>query len=562
MDMLNNIFVQVCLASLTASLIIILVFLMKHFLKNRLSPRVYHMIWILVLLRLIIPLQIESPYGIASILPDVYQIMDHAYAPQVEKINITQVNTEGMALEHAETGIAISDRQTAVDYFSIISLLSVIWLTGCGTAAAFYVLVMLRFKRQSKRFRRIHDPAITAMVQRSCTRLGINKTIPVYMNTDYPGPCITGIFHPRIYLPQNIISQIHLHQLEHVLLHELAHYKRKDLVYSMGAAIAVIMHWFNPLVWLAIKEIRCDREAAADLLVMELLGQSAIISYGTTLIKLTSLFPKPSVPLNLTGFSGTKTALERRIRMIKSFQEGTYRLPVLTVIIVLLVFTLTLSLTSCAQQSAEPLLDAKAAAVDPGLKGQIVFIDPGHGGADDGAVYPHQESAEVKEKDLNLAIAGRLAELLQQSGIQVVMSRKDDSTVQLDERLSMVNNSQAVLLVSIHQSFAPDETAKGTTTYYYSTGNTSEKENASQTAAQIIQANLTRHLDTQNRGARSAQLRMLSDTQIASVITDIAHLSNESDREKLLTEEFQNNAAQALHDGIIEVLKEMDLQND
>jgi len=328
----------------------------------------------------------------------------------------------------------------------------------------------------------------------------------------------------------------------------------------MWAAIAVIIHWFNPLVWLAIREMRYDREVAADLYVMESLGPSAIIPYGTTLIKLASLLPKRPVPLHLAGFSGTKTSLERRIHMIKSFQEGSYRIPVLTVIIVILLGTLTLSLTSCATQSADSLLDANAAAaVDPSLKGQVVFIDPGHGGTDDGAVYPHPESPEVKEKELNLAIAMRLAELLQQSGIQVVMTRQDDSTVQLDERIDMVNSSQAALLVSIHQSSAPDETANRTTTYYYSNGNMSAKEVASEKAAQILQANLMKHLDTQDRGTRTAKLRMLSDTQIPAVMTNIAYLSNESDREKLLTADFQNNAAQALYDGIIEVLKGMEL---
>jgi N-acetylmuramoyl-L-alanine amidase len=67
-----------------------------------------------------------------------------------------------------------------------------------------------------------------------------------------------------------------------------------------------------------------------------------------------------------------------------------------------------------------------------------------------------------------------------------------------------------------------------------------------------------KHLDTQDRGTRNAKLRMLSDTQVPSVVTNIAYISNESDREKLLTAEFQNNAAQALCDGILELLKEME----
>lgn len=136
------------------------------------------------------------------------------------------------------------------------------------------------------------------------------------------------------------------------------------------------------------------------------------------------------------------------------------------------------------------------------------------------------------------------------------MTRQDDSTVQLDERIEMANSSQAAILVSIHQDFAPDETANGTTTYYYSGDNMPEKGVASEKAAQVLQANLMKGLDTQDPGTCTAKLRMLSDTQMPAVMTNIAYLSNESDREKLLTGEFQNNAAQALYDGILEFLKE------
>jgi bla regulator protein BlaR1 len=499
------------------------------------------------------PFEIESPYSIANIFPEVYQIMDYSQAD----MSNNQEDTDYLASNHAYFGLGNTDNQTTADSFNIISMISTLWLVGCVIAVGFYALVYIRFKRKSKFFARVNDPKIIAMMQRNCTRLGIRKSIPVYTDTYFHSPCITGIFTPKICLPHNILEQIQYHQLEHVFLHELAHYKRKDLIYSIGAVISIIIHWFNPLVWLAIREMRYEREVAADLYVMELLGETAVVPYGTTLIKLASLFPARSAPLNFASFNGTKTTLERRIHMIKSFKEGSYRIPVLTVIIFLLLGTLTLSLTSCAQQAAEPLLDAKAAAVEPSLKGQVVFIDPGHGGIDDGAVYPSPESPEVKEKDLNLAIAIRLAELLQQSGMQVEMTRQDDNMVQLDERVEMANSSQAVLLVSIHHNSHPEQSNNGTNTYFYSSANMSEKEVASEKAAQIIQANLMKQLDTQDRGTGNAKFGMLSDTQMPSIITNIGYISNESDRELLLNPDFQQKAALALHDGITEVLMEM-----
>lgn len=553
MDMLVTAFVHILYASLAASIIIVLLFLVKRFLGDRLSARVYHMLWILVLIRLMMPFEIESPYNITDLFPEGYSI---GYSQ--EDLNNSAHEGNGNIIRPTFTGLDGANNQTAADSWVNITMISVIWLIGCVTMTAFYAFAALRFKRISRNFTEVCDPDIMAIAQQSCARLKITKSIPVYTDTYFHSPCITGIFNPKICLPQNISEQIQYHQLEHVLLHELAHYKRKDLIYSIGAVISVIIHWFNPLVWLAIREMRYDREVVADLYVLELLGETAVVPYGTTLIKLASLFPARSAPLNFASFNETKTALERRIHMIRSFREGAYRIPALTVIIVLLLGTLTLSLTSCTQQPANSFLDANSPAASHNLIDAVVIIDPGHGGTDDGGVYPDPQSPEVKEKDINLAIAIRLTELLQKSGIQVVMTRQDDSTVQLDERVEMVNSSQADLLVSIHQESHFDESKNGTRTMYYISDDVMDKEMASKKAAQIIHNTLIQSLDTENLETSSVKAKILNETQIPAVATNIAYLSNESDREKLLNADFQQKAAHALHNGIIEVLKEMD----
>ncbi len=93
---------------------------------------------------------------------------------------------------------------------------------------------------------------------------GIKRKIPVFSTAFLKSPVLSGFIRPQIYLPIHLISEYNPSDMRFMLLHELQHYKHKDLLFNAIINIAGIIYWFNPLVWLAIKEIRTDREIACD----------------------------------------------------------------------------------------------------------------------------------------------------------------------------------------------------------------------------------------------------------------------------------------------------------
>lgn len=416
--------------------------------------------------------------------------------------------------------------------------------------------MIIRFKRRSREFERVCDPQINELMQQCCVRLGIKKDIPLYMDSYFRSPCIAGIFTPSIYLPGDICNPIHRHHLEHVLLHELAHYKRKDNICNLCAAMAAMLHWFNPLVWLAIREMRYEREIATDAYVMETLGESAKIPYGNTLIKLAGIFSNRHTPLKLTSFNETSEQMERRITMIKMFKKGSYRLSVLSILCFIIIGALTFTIANGNTPQG-----VGNSMVNENIKDMVVVIDPGHGGGDWGGRYPFDtsdpKSTEVKEKDINLEISLLLSDMLKESGIQAIMTRQDDSTVELEKRIQFANSYNAALLVSVHNEMHPDSSANGTITSYYHSGDESGYGITGEKAAQIIQSNLVEQLGTKDQGLRNVKLKILEQVNMPAVSTAVSYITNESDREKLMTEEFRVKAAQAICDGIIEVLNEM-----
>lgn len=183
---------------------------------------------------------------------------------------------------------------------------------------------------------------------------------------------------------------------------------------------------------------------------------------------------------------------------------------------------------------------------------KLVVIDAGHGGVEPGAVH-----GGYYEKNLNLDIARRLNELLKSKGVKTYMIREDDSFVGLYERAYIANSLNATLFLSIHNN-AYYERFKGTETLYYPPSANSVGFNGEK-FARIIQKNLIKNLNTADRGiVKRPKLVVLKATKMHASLAEIAFMSNKEDMAKLKTESFRQKAAEALCDGILEALNEVD----
>jgi N-acetylmuramoyl-L-alanine amidase len=190
---------------------------------------------------------------------------------------------------------------------------------------------------------------------------------------------------------------------------------------------------------------------------------------------------------------------------------------------------------------------------------ESVFLDPGHGGIDPGAT-----AGSYQEKDLNLAVAKKVQALLQARGYTVYMSRTDDSTVGLLDRSIMANNLHTDIFVSIHTNSAgvPETSADGIETYFYqydplypSKINAGMDTNPDRIAksmalASYIQQNLISYTSANDRGTKGETLSVVRESAMPAILTEIGFIDNTAERQKLLTDSYQNTLATAIADGI------------
>ena len=174
----------------------------------------------------------------------------------------------------------------------------------------------------------------------------------------------------------------------------------------------------------------------------------------------------------------------------------------------------------------------------------LVMIDPGHGGKDPGAIGLNG----LQEKDVILPISQQVATILQQQGIEVILTRSSDYFVDLAQRVQMAKQARADLFVSIHaNSIQNRPDVNGLETYYYSSG---------QRLAQTIHNNILHSIDIRDRGVRTARFYVLRNNPMPAVLVEVGFVTGAIDKPRLATPEYQNQMARAIADGILQYIRE------
>jgi beta-lactamase regulating signal transducer with metallopeptidase domain len=144
------------------------------------------------------------------------------------------------------------------------------WAAGCGLFALRLLASHLLLRAAARRCAPLTSPpdeAIASAFASACTQLGVRQRVTLLLDKNRTIPVVWGVFRPRLLLPVEA-RQWNEEQLRSVLLHELAHIKRRDTLVQWFTQIACALHWFNPLVWMAAWRLHVERERACDDLVL------------------------------------------------------------------------------------------------------------------------------------------------------------------------------------------------------------------------------------------------------------------------------------------------------
>ncbi|MCH5257697.1 MAG: peptidoglycan DD-metalloendopeptidase family protein [Lachnospiraceae bacterium] len=341
---------------ITSSVLILAILLIRAVVKGRVNPCIQYALWLLVVMRLLLPVPLwSSRFSVMNLFPEV--LSDGADKLSVDDENSNIMGENVGVDEYAVTDIddrvgadngselgkgsadktygeanivndvaryndsALSDVSDAnnkeIDhkfntknsaviavFKTIIALFPFIWAAGVIATGGYMLFYHIKWKRYLYSNRKLYDGLDETGRYRG--------TLSIYTVDFLPSPCLSG---RSIYLTKKMAED--KEELGHILAHEYCHYRQLDSVWVVVRCVLTAVYWFNPLVWVAAYASKQDSELACDEAVIQLLGEEERLAYGRTLVRLASDFSnsKYFVGIASTMNSGEK-GIKERIGMI------------------------------------------------------------------------------------------------------------------------------------------------------------------------------------------------------------------------------------------------------
>lgn len=310
--------------SVEAAVLILLVLGAQRIFRRRLTPAWSCALWLLVAARLA-AITWSSPTSLFNLLPSWATAAPEAFIAD----RSAAPSAVGSAASHGAAPIPFAPDSGLLAAVEPVlgrpaesapgsgqAWWLVVWASGVLVLAAYVGLASARFARRLARLPPLDDPRVREILAAGCARLKLRR-VPRVSETDAVAtPALHGCLRPHLLLPRGSARRWSTEELRFVLWHELAHVRRADLACNWLATALQAIHWFNPLVWLALARWRADREVACDALVLAHVDGSRHRAYGHLLLQLAEAasvrLPRPG----LVGILEGKYALQRRIRSI------------------------------------------------------------------------------------------------------------------------------------------------------------------------------------------------------------------------------------------------------
>lgn len=290
---MNEILKTVISLSVSGLVIALVLLALKPFYKDRFSKTWQYYIWLVVIIRMLLPFSLEinlvgqlfSKQEEALTVQD--DITDISYSKDIpDNSDYAPVMTQGSPLMSNQVNNAKTTPKDAPSkYWNDIR--NNLWLIWLGVAIILLVQKITSYRSFIRYIRagmeEITDDVVFKAYHKACTNLGIKKPVRVYKNRQAVSPMLAGTFRQFIVLPYMDMNACES-ELYNIYMHEMTHYKRLDIFYKWIMQLVLCIHWFNPIAYLINREVNKNCELSCDEQVLSELDDNQKRQYGDTLL--------------------------------------------------------------------------------------------------------------------------------------------------------------------------------------------------------------------------------------------------------------------------------------
>lgn len=346
LNFVSPVFYQVIYLTIIGSIVGILIYFIRNMFDKKMSGKSKCILWSIAIITLLVPLRFEvkSNYTIIESnfidrVEDIKYISNFKYrdSEKADENNNFNINHEQL-----DTSQYIEDKKYEINNKIPLDtkikniIIPCIWLIGfISLILTFFITTLNISKKMSSKI--YIDKRIESILNQCKEQLNIKGNINIVLQKYKIVPSIFGILNPSILITKELLQEEDK-TIKYIFLHELSHYKRKDIVLNYVLLIVLSIHWFNPVIWFLFNKIRQDIEIGADELASKDLTKVEKKEYGMVLITLLKNKTEENYATNLFCMSDTGKNMERRIIMLKG-KSKSILLSILVIIIILFIVT-------------------------------------------------------------------------------------------------------------------------------------------------------------------------------------------------------------------------------
>ena len=355
-----SVFNWVLITSAKASIFIIFLLGVKFVLRDKMGARFQYMIWSVLILGLVLPWTPNTPVSINHLIDSPYlqRILSPISKRHIQQFSTSvetgQSNFDTTSVTDANSSKAVTSTESQKasnnnGYFFAIppfvyKLMFYIWFLGVLILTVLTVLVNKRFSGRIENTL-VTDQKLLSEFYKLKLELKIKAKIPLIQSGHVNSPSLLGLIHPKLLLPIGIEQTFSLKQVNHIFLHELLHFKRKDIWINWLTQVLMISYWFNPLIWYAFYWMREDQEISCDALAISRIDTGKSNDYAYTLVKLAETYATAPRMASLASLCGSKSQIKKRLIMIRKLKQASVKWSLLGVVVIGLIASVIFSST-------------------------------------------------------------------------------------------------------------------------------------------------------------------------------------------------------------------------
>lgn len=271
--------------------LLLIVSLLDLGLRRRLAPRYHAFLWSLVVIRLVLPVSLPSPWSLHGPLDQLVGSLLEVPASQTKPLPAMIPSPSALHISDVPVAPRAAPawqppaRQGVAWHQILLATLVGLWAVVAAGLLLRSLVAHVRFGWRLRRCRELCDGDLIDTVLRECDRLRVSRRPKLKEVAELSAPAVFGLLRSTICLPRGTLQVLSADELRWVLRHELAHVRRRDAWLISLASVMRSLHWFNPIAWLVAARLRTHLEAAADDLALGRCLPTDAVAYGRLLLK-------------------------------------------------------------------------------------------------------------------------------------------------------------------------------------------------------------------------------------------------------------------------------------